>query len=101
MKTIVIADEDTVLGFSLAGVEGIVVQTAEEIRAAFDRATRMDDVGILLISERTAQEIREIVDKWVIRGRQPLVVEIPDRQGPLAGRRTLHEFVKSAIGVKF
>lgn len=101
MKTIVIADEDTVLGFSLAGVQGIVVSTEEEIRAAFEKVIHSGDVGILLITERIAATIRETVDKWIIAGGQPLVVEIPDSQGPLEGRRTPHEFVKSAIGVKF
>ena len=101
MKTLVIADEDTVLGFSLAGVQGIIVHTEEETRNAFEEATHMDDVGILLITERVAQNIRETVDSWIIRGTLPLLVEIPDSQGPLEGRRTPHEFVKSAIGVKF
>ena len=101
MKTVVIADEDTVLGFSLAGVQGMIVTTEEEIRTAFEKAVHLEDVGILLITERVAEVIRETVDRWVIGGGRPLLVEIPDSQGPLPGRRTPHEFVKSAIGVKF
>lgn len=101
MKTIVLADEDTVLGFSLAGVQGIIVTTEEEIRKAFEQVTHQDDVGIVLMTERVAQKIRKTVDEWIIGGGQPLLVEIPDSQGPLEGRRTPHEFVKSAIGVKF
>jgi V/A-type H+-transporting ATPase subunit F len=101
MKTVVIADEDTVIGFSLAGVQGVIVTTAEETRKAFDRVTQTKDAGILLITERVAQMIREKVDNWIIGGGQPLIVEIPDSQGSLEGRRTPHEFVKSAIGVKF
>ena len=65
MKTIVIADEDTVIGFSLAGVQGVVVSTTEETRKAFDQATQMNDVGILLLTERVAQMIREKVDNWI------------------------------------
>ena len=101
MRTIVIADEDTVLGFSLAGVKGVIVSTPEETRKAFESITRQNDVGIVVLTERIAQQIRELVDKWVIGGGQPLIVEIPDSQGPLEERRTPHEFVKSAIGVKF
>lgn len=101
MKTLVIADEDTVIGFSFAGVQGLVVNTEEEIRQAFEQVTQTDDIGILLITEPVAQKIREKVDDWVIGGGRPLVVEIPDSKGPLEGRRTPHEFVKSAIGVKF
>ncbi len=101
MKTVLIADEDTVLGFSLAGVPGIIATTEGEIRQAFEEVIRRDDVAILLITERIVNVIRETVDNWIIGGGQPLVVEIPDSQGPLEGRRTPHEFVKSAIGVKF
>ncbi|MBD3307118.1 Vacuolar H+transporting two-sector ATPase F subunit [candidate division KSB3 bacterium] len=102
MKTIVIADEDTVLGFSLTGVQGIIVPPeAEDIRQAFEQAIQMEDIGILLITERIAEHIRETLDAWIIGGGKPLVVEIPDHRGPLPGRRTPHEFVKSAIGVKF
>lgn len=101
MKITVIADEDTVIGFAFAGIRGIVVTTREEARQAFDQVTHTADMGIVLMTERIAQMIREPVDKWIIGGGQPLVVEIPDRQGPLENRRTPHEFVKSAIGVKF
>ena len=101
MNIAVIADEDTVLGFAYSGVRGTVVTTPEETRQAFEQFTQTPDVGILLMTERIAQMIRGTVDKWVIAGGHPLVVEIPDRQGPLEDRRTPHEFVKSAIGVKF
>ena len=101
MKVVVIADQDTVIGFSLAGVQGMIVNTEEETRKAFDEVTQSDEVGILLITERVAQMIREKVDNWIVGGGQPLIVEIPDSEGPLEGRRTPHEFVKSAIGVKF
>ncbi len=101
MRTVVIADEDTVLGFSLVGVQGIVVNADGEIRTAFEKVIHSEGVGILIITERVAVKIRETIDKWIIGGGQPLVVEIPDSQGPLEGRRTPHEFVKSAIGVKF
>jgi len=101
MRTIVIADEDTVLGFSLAGVQGMIASTEEEIRQAFEQVTRQKDIGIVVMTERIAQHIRDTVDKWVIGGGRPLIVEIPDSRGPQEGRRTPHEFVKSAIGVKF
>lgn len=101
MKTLVIGDEDTVIGFSLAGVPGFVAQSQDEVRRAFEQATQTEDVGILLITERTARMIRQSVDDWIVQGGHPLIVEIPDGQGPLEDRRTPHEFVKSAIGVNF
>ena len=101
MKTFVIAGEDAVLGFSLAGVPGKIVATEEETHDAFEQALHTEELGVLLITEPVAQMIRPKIDAWIIGGRQPLIMEIPDVQGPRAGRRTPHEFVKSAIGVKF
>ncbi len=101
MRTVILADEDTALGFSLAGVQGIIVNTPDETRTAFDEIVRQHDVGILLITERVAQQIRETVDRWILSPGTPIVLEIPDSRGPMEGRRTPHEFVKSAIGVKF
>jgi V/A-type H+/Na+-transporting ATPase subunit F len=101
MRPLVIASEDTVLGFSFAGVEGKIVRTAEETQQAFEQAMQTPDIGILIITEPIAQMIRAKIDNWIVSGRQPLIIEIPDEHGPLKGRRTAREFVKSAIGVKF
>lgn len=101
MRTIVIADEDTVLGFSFAGVQGVIVNTPDETRNAFDQATRQQDAGIIVITERAAQTIRDMVDKWILKPGTPVILEIPDGHGPMEGRRTPHDFVKSAIGIKF
>ena len=101
MKPFVIADEDTVLGFALAGVQGVVATSEGDIRTAFEAVVKRQDVGIVFITERVAQQIRALIDKWIMQGGQPLFVEIPDSHGPVEGRRTPHEFVKSAIGVSF
>jgi len=47
-----------------------------------------------------AAGIRAEVD--VVRATQcpPLVVEIPGPGGPMHGRKTLHDFVQEAIGVR-
>lgn len=100
MKYFVIGDEDTVLGFGMVGVEGKAVDGEEETRAALDTALGDPDVGIILITERSAAAQRSLVDKYMFSRRFPLIVEIPDYRGPMEGRPSLRELVNQAIGIK-
>lgn len=95
-----IGDEDTVLGFGMVGVGGRVAGDAAEAEAAFDAATADPDVGILVVTERAAELIRPRVDRYLFSDTFPLIVEIPDRDGRMAGRPTIRETVNSAIGIK-
>lgn len=96
----VLGDEDTVLGFALAGVEGRVAMTREEAETGLSEALADDRFGIILITERTAELIRGRVDTYIFSRSFPLIVEIPDRLGPVAGRPKLREMVNQAIGIK-
>jgi V/A-type H+-transporting ATPase subunit F len=100
VKYCVIGDEDTVLGFGMVGVEGTVVEGATEAEGAFRAAIEAKDVAIVIITERTAQMIRGVLDPYVGSRRFPLVVEVPDRRGPLPGRSGVREMVTAAIGIK-
>jgi len=95
----VIGDEDTVLGFRLVGVEGEVVETAEEIRFALKKAFQTDDVGIIIITERMAELVRADVEKYLYKTTFPLIMEIPDAKGPLEGRGTVRDMIRAAVGV--
>ncbi len=100
MKYFVIGDEDTVLGFGMVGVGGSVATTVAEAQAAFDAAMADRDIGILVITERSAQLIRPRVDRLLFSDDFPLIVEIPDRRGRMPDRPTVRETVNSAIGIK-
>ena len=99
MRSIVIADEDTVLGFRFAGVEGHVVETPAEAQAALDQSIRLADVGLVILTEEMAADIREAVDEIRFRESLPLIVEIPGPAGPGKSRRTLLEVIHEAVGV--
>jgi len=100
MKYYIIGDEDAVLGFGMVGVQGKVVQNQEEAESAFRHALEDSEVGIIIITERAAQLIRTTVDRYLFRERFPLIVEIPDRLGPVSGRVGIREMVNAAIGIK-
>lgn len=100
MKYFSLGDEDTVLGFSLVGVEGQVVQSQEEATSAFQKIISRKDIGILLITEKIAQLLSSVIEKRIYTLQFPLIVEIPDRNGPLPGRKSVDEIIRSSIGIK-
>ena len=100
MRFFCIADADTVRGFRLAGVEGQAVETAREAAEALERASRRPDLGIVIVTDAVAGEIRGEVDALRIGRGRPLVVEIPGPEGPMPGRKTLRDLVQEAVGIR-
>jgi len=98
-KYLVIADEDTVLGFRSAGVPGVAVADREGTLKALQRA-RNEKTGIVILTEEVGAIAREEVDALRFRGVLPLIVEIPGARGPLPGQRSLADIIRQAIGVK-
>ena len=99
MRIVVIADEDITLGFRFGGVEGRVVESPAEALTAFEEVTHLADVGIVMLTERIARDIRAAVDPVRYGTRLPLVLEIPGPEGPLPTRRTLLDLIREAVGV--
>ena len=99
MKFYVIGDKDTLLGFQLVGLEGEEVHTAEEAKDALERAFQIEGLGIVVITERVASTIRSLVDQYIYKTTFPLIIEIPDREGPVEGRKSIRELIRAAVGV--
>jgi len=98
LKYFVIGDEDTVLGFSLVGVDGQSVSKRAEALEAFDRALQNKDYGIIIITEAVSDLIRDTVDKYLFTEAFPLIVEIPSaKEGKY--KKDLRALVNDAIGV--
>jgi V/A-type H+-transporting ATPase subunit F len=100
MRYFIIGDEDAVLGFGLVGVAGAVVQNQAQAQESFSTVLEQSDIGIIIITERVADLIRPQVDRFIFTRNFPLIVEIPDRQGPLSGKPGIREMVNRAIGIK-
>lgn len=102
MKLMVIGHPKAVLGFSLVGVGGHAVTTAEEANQALDEALSTKDAGIILVTEDVAALIESRMDELKFHSTEPLVVEIPapEGDGERVNRPSLGEIVFRAIGVK-
>ncbi len=97
MEYFVIGDADTVLGFSIVGVDGIVATTREEAEGAWNKALDNHNYGVIIITEDVATLIRETVDRYLFSESFPLVVEISSSDG--TGTRDLKSLVNEALGV--
>jgi len=88
------------LGFSLAGVNGQAVTTAEEAGRALDVALASKEIGIILVTQDIAGMLQARVEDLKLHSTIPLVVEIPSPAGVSADQPSLSEVVLRAIGIK-
>jgi len=99
-----ITDPVTAIGLRLAGVRrAYEVENSAEAGELFDSLIKNEEIGIIIISERIAQDIRWKLDRFLEerRGVRPVVVEIPDKVGPIPERmETVRKLVRRAIGVE-
>ena len=100
MKFFLIGDEFTVLGYSLVGIRGIAVSSKEEASDALKQATQDPEVGIVLITQPVASEIQPLLDQAKLRMTTPIVLEIPDRKGPVEDKESALDIVRRLIGIK-
>jgi vacuolar-type H+-ATPase subunit F/Vma7 len=100
MKVLVIGHPEAVLGFSLAGVEGVAVTTPEETNKALDDALAATGIGIILITQDVSSLIQSRMDQLQQHSTVPLVVEIPGPNGMSADQPSIGDVLLRAIGVK-
>lgn len=90
---------DTQMGMRLAGIEGVVVHEADEVKEALYQACDMRDVGIVLMTEKLVKLIPETVYDIKLNRKSPLIVEIPDRHGTAQISETINRYVHEAVGI--
>ena len=101
MQLYVISDNhDTLLGLRLAGIDGIVAHTQDEVRRALLSAIDNPDVGIVLMTEKLVALSPDLVYDLKLNRQRPLIVEIPDRHGSGRGSEPISRYIRDAIGVK-
>lgn len=91
---------DTYTGMRLAGVEGCVVHTRQELKEALERTIADKQIGIILLTEKFGREFPDIIDDVKLNRKLPLIVEIPDRHGTGRKPNFITDYVNEAIGIK-
>lgn len=101
MRFYLISDNvDTMVGMRLAGITGVLVHEDAETRKALKDAIKMEDVAVILMTERLVHLCSDLVYDLKLNCKRPLIVEIPDRHGNGRSKDSITRYVRDAIGVK-
>ena len=101
MKFYLVSDNmDTLVGMRLAGIEGRIAHTREAVMSAVMEAAAMDDVAVILVTEKLTKLCEDFIKELKISCKKPLIVEIFDRYKKTDGESNLAKYVREAIGVK-
>lgn len=101
MKFYLISDNiDTQMGMRLAGIEGVVAHTEQEVTAALDNAFSDESIAVVLMTEKLVTLCRDRVYSLKLNRSRPLIVEIPDRHGNSGISEAISRYVADAVGIK-
>lgn len=110
MEYFVIGERELVLGFMLVGVKGSVASNRQEALDSFLRMTGQDNSvsriatedrpKVLILTEDVADMLSNEIKNWQMKGKAPLIVEIPGLQGHIQGRQTLSDAIREAVGIQ-
>lgn len=100
MRCYLISDNvDTLMGMRLAGVEGEVVHTAQEVTTALQNAYNYKDIAAIFITEKLSLLCEDTVRRYKETVPMPLLVTIPDRHGSTDVTDSLSRYLRETIGI--
>lgn len=88
------------MGLRLAGIEGVVAHTRDEVLRELNRAIADDTIAIVLMTTLVINTCPEVIAELKLRLPKPLFVEIPDRHGSAKISETIDSYISEAIGIK-
>lgn len=91
-------DEDTVTGMRLAGIEGTVVRSRDELLERAQQAMNDPDIGVLLVTNTVGKLYADSIMQ-IKKNAKILVTQIPDMLNPSAVGDSITGYVRNAIGV--
>lgn len=94
----VVADAPTCTGFRLAGVEKVFPAQGKQAEAKIEELLGKDEIGILVVSERAMNQLDWRLAKRIERLAKPVVIAVPDKDGPAEQADSLRSMVKKALG---
>ena len=78
----------------------MVVHEPDEVHQALAAAMNMDDVAVILMTEKLVKLCRRPRVRSEAQPARPLIVEIPDRHGNGRAKDSITRYVREAIGIK-
>ena len=100
MKLAALCDNDTAVGFRLAGVQELFVPNGN-VKELWNQISERDDIGILFITEKIAEDLGKYLKDFRVRQDTPIIVEIPDKKGRMKDHVDyISHLIKKAVGVE-
>lgn len=101
MRIAALCDDDTAVGLRLGGVHEVHVPKKGNALELWNQISSHDEIGIIIITEKLAEELDKNLRDFRIRNNLPIIVEIPDKKG----RRKDHvdfvsHLIKKAVGIE-
>ena len=98
MEVVVVGEQNTITGFSLAGVKRTYLP--DEGKENLKDILSEDGLGVLILTERFAEDNRKAIEDHQSSKRvTPIIVEVPDVTGPIEREvDPIRELIRRAIG---
>ncbi|MAG18400.1 MAG: V-type ATP synthase subunit F [Candidatus Diapherotrites archaeon] len=95
---IVVGDGPTCTGFRLAGVENVFPKEGKEAEEKVRELLGEESTGILIINEKILENIDWKLKNKIEKIAKPVVITIPDKNGPMEQGDSLNAMIKRALG---
>lgn len=100
MKSFLISNNrDTWVGMKLVGIDGVMVRTRESALTEMKKAVKNQDIGILILTEKVVDMIRDEYLEYKIKSKTPLIIEIPDRKGSIREYNAIKDYIRDSVGI--
>ncbi len=100
MKTLLITNSnDAKVGMRLAGIDAVIVQTADEALSVTKKAIKDQTVGLILLSDQLASPIYDDIMALKLTVSGTMIMTIPNVGEDYQDR--IGQYVSQAIGIKY
>lgn len=100
MRSYLISDNtDTWVGLRLAGIDGIIVNDRENALKEMKTAVKNQDIGILILTEKIVDMIKDEYLEYKLTSKTPLIIEIPDRHGSIREYNAIKDYIRDSVGI--
>jgi len=96
---VIVGNEEECLGFSLAGVEGIIVDDERMFIAQMKKLFMDQEIGVIAIADRYFSLFSERFSSVIEKKAVPAVVFIPSMDGT-HHTSSLKEYLASVLGIR-
>jgi vacuolar-type H+-ATPase subunit F/Vma7 len=97
-KIVVIGDSPTCTGFRLAGLEMVMPLSGRDAEAKIEELLERQDVSIIIVNEKIMNFVDWRLKRKIEKTAKPVVIAIPDKEGPSEETDSLRSMVKKALG---